>query len=247
MELAIPEPVDDLHLSPPQDEIAHQEVEEVVPGTPKEPSQNGARRTAILLSPQVSLLELPGAHQLGLEDHMTHIVVRPMVIEDPPLLLKSFPQRGPGKGREDGESRKLDMSFVDEIDGSPKHVLVIVVEPKDEGALNPYPVVLNSFYEVDQLVRVHKGLSRPVQVLLIEGLETDEKGDAAAFSGKGEQFRISGDLKGTKSHPLDLIFLKDLKEFGGEFRLSNNVIIGEKQVFPLSLDDRGELGVDLGD
>jgi hypothetical protein len=247
VELAILEPVYNLHLSLPQDEIAHQEVEEVVPRTPNEPSQDGARRTAIFLRPQVPFLELAGAHQFGLEDHMAHVVMRPMVIEDSPLLLEPPPQRGPGKGGEDGEGRKLDMSFVDEINGPPKHVLVIVVEPEDEGTLNPYPVVLNSLYECDQLARVQKGLSGPVQVLLIEGLESDKEGDATAFSGKGEQFRISGDLEGTKSHPLNLIFLKDLKEFGGECRLSNNVIIGEKQVFPLSLDDRGELGVDLGD
>jgi hypothetical protein len=82
------DPMNHLHLPSSKNKVRHQKVEEMMFGSPEKTLQYGSRGTNIFLRPEVSLLEFSDGHLLWLEDHMAHIIMRPIVIENPIFFLQ---------------------------------------------------------------------------------------------------------------------------------------------------------------
>jgi hypothetical protein len=76
-------------------------VKEVVPGPPEQAFQNGPRGADILLGPEISLLEFLNGHLLWFEDHMTHVIMGPVMVKDSPFLCQSLLKRSSRKGCKD--------------------------------------------------------------------------------------------------------------------------------------------------
>ncbi len=76
---------------------------------------------------------------------MAHVVMGPIVVEDPPLLLQPLSERSARKGGENGKSGKFDIVSLDEFNRSPKDSRIIPIKTEDERTVNADPVILNGF------------------------------------------------------------------------------------------------------
>ena len=67
---------------------------------------------------------------------MAHVVMGPVVVEDPSLILQTFSKGRPRKWREDGEVGKLHVVLLNELHGAFKYRRIVLVKPEDEGPLD---------------------------------------------------------------------------------------------------------------
>src|SRR4030042_4913713 len=101
-------------------------------GSPDKAFQYRPRSTYIFLRPEVSLLEFLDGHLFGTEDHMAHVVMRPVTVKDPPLLLQPLLQRGPRKRGENRKGGKFDIVFLDKFDSFFKDARIISIDTKQK-------------------------------------------------------------------------------------------------------------------
>src|SRR4030042_4554306 len=114
-------------------------------GSPDKAFQYRPCEPDVCLAPEVSLLEFLDGHLFGSEDHMAHVVMRPVTVKDPPLLLQPLLQRGPRKRGENRKGGKFDIVFLDKFDSFFKDARIISIEPKDKGSVNANSMALNDF------------------------------------------------------------------------------------------------------
>jgi hypothetical protein len=137
------DPSDHSHLGSPKYKVRHQEIEEMILGTPEEAFQYRTRSTGIFLCPEVSLLELLGRHLLWFEDDVAHVIVGPVTVDDPILLLHSLEKRGSWKRGEDGKGWKFDIVLLDKLNGFLEYPRIVSIEPKNKRPVDTNLMALN--------------------------------------------------------------------------------------------------------
>lgn len=75
-------------------------------------------------------MEFPDSHLSWLEDHMTHVIMGPVTVEDPPFLLQSFLEGRSWKGSENGEGGKFDIVLLNKFYRFSKNARVSPLNPK---------------------------------------------------------------------------------------------------------------------
>ncbi len=152
--LLLLDPSDHLHLASPKNKVRHQEVKEVMSGPPEKALQYRAWCTGIFLRPQVSLLKLLDGHPLWFENHVAHIIMGPIMIEDPLFLLHSLPEWRSRKGCENREGRKFNMVLLNEVHRPFKNGWVVSIESATSSIDSPTPVKIPSSMSIPSLLAI---------------------------------------------------------------------------------------------
>ena len=99
----------------------------------------------------VNVLQLLGCHVLGLEHHLSGIVVVPVEIEDAALSQQVVVGLGMREGREHGELSQVEVYLAQEVDEPLAVVLGLIVQSEQDGALHSDAVVvvaLHTFLDI---------------------------------------------------------------------------------------------------
>lgn len=101
-----------------------------------EPRKNDGRGCQIFEGPRITLLELFGGHVFGPENHMIHVIKRPVLVQYPVFHGKFVEELGPGKGSHDIYAWKLNTGLLNKGDRFPEHLSCIMVKAKNKRALD---------------------------------------------------------------------------------------------------------------
>jgi hypothetical protein len=114
-----------------------------MPGAPKKAFQYRPRSANIFLCPEVSLLEFSNGHLFRFEDYVTHIIMRPVMVKNPPFLLQPALEGSSRKGRENRKGGKFDIIPLDKFNRFSKDARIIPIETEDEGTVDADSMALN--------------------------------------------------------------------------------------------------------
>ena len=119
-----------------------------MPGAPEKAFQYRPRSTNIFLCPEITLLEFLNGHPSRFENDMAHIIMRPVMVEDPPFLLQPVLEGSSRKGCENREGRKFDVIPLDKFNRFSKDAWIIPVETEDERTVDADLMALNGLDQI---------------------------------------------------------------------------------------------------